>query len=336
MTTTNREVRLKSRPEGVPTADNFEIASVELPETGDGQVLVQNIYMSVDPYMRGRMVDRRSYVPPFQIGEPLTGGCVGKVVQSNHADYAMGDYVASFLSWREYYLSDGRGLQKLDPQLPLSTYLGIAGMPGQTAYWGLLDIGKPQEGETVFVSAAAGAVGSVVCQIAKLKGCTVIGSAGSDEKIAWLKNEIGVDEAFNYKTSGSIARMLRKLAPNGIDIYFENVGGDHLEGALANMNMNGRIPVCGMIAQYNATEPVPGPSNLANIIGMRLLLKGFIVSDYDARSAEFYADMGKWLASGQLKYQETILDGIENAPAAFIGLFSGENKGKMLVKLSDE
>jgi NADPH-dependent curcumin reductase CurA len=207
-------------------------------------------------------------------------------------------------------------------------------MPGQTAYWGLLDIGKPQAGETVFVSAAAGAVGSIVCQIAKLKGCTVIGSAGSAEKVAWLKDSLGVDAAFNYKTVKSVGSALRELAPQGIDIYFENVGGDHLEGALANMRVNGRIPVCGMISQYNATEAVPGPSNLANIIGNRLLLKGFIVSDYDARSAEFYKEMAAWLAAGQIKYEETIYDGIENAPEAFIGLFTGSNMGKMLVKLS--
>lgn len=334
---TSREIRLKSRPAGTPTPDNFELASVELAAPQGGEVLVQNIYMSVDPYMRGRMRDRRSYVPPFQIGEPLTGGCVGKIVESNNADFAVGDYVLGFLGWREKYISNGSDLTKVDPNLvPLSTYLGVAGMPGQTAYWGLLDIGQPKEGETVFVSAAAGAVGSIVCQIAKLKGCTVIGSAGSAEKVAWLKDEIGVDEAFNYKTSDNLSKTLRGLAPNGIDIYFENVGSEHLQAALANMNMNGRIPVCGMIAQYNATEAPVAPNNLTNIIGMRLLLKGFIVSDYGARSAEFYNDMAGWLASGQIKYHETIYDDIENAPSAFIGLFTGKNLGKMLVKLADE
>ncbi len=310
MPTNNREIRLRRRPTGLPVADDFEMVSTTLPDPVDGQILVQNSYMSVDPYMRGRMVDRRSYVPPFQLGETMTGGCIGRIIQSKHTDFAVGDYVSGMLGWREYYLSDGRGLQKVDPALPLSTYLGIAGMPGKTAYWGLLDIGKPVAGETVFVSAAAGAVGSVVCQIAKLKGCTVIGSAGSDEKIAWLKETIGVDEAFNYKTCGSITKTLRQLAPNGIDIYFENVGGAHLEAALANMNLNGRIPVCGMISQYNSAEPVPGPHNLANIIGLRLLLKGFIVTDYAARSAEFYADMSNWLTAGDLTYQETIVNGI--------------------------
>ena len=334
---TSREVQLKSRPDGTPTADNFQVGTVELAAPQAGEVLVQNIYMSVDPYMRGRMRDRRSYVPPFQIGEPLTGGCVGKIVESNNADFAVGDYVAGFLGWREKYISNGSDLTKVDPNLaPLSTYLGVAGMPGQTAYWGLLDIGKPKAGETVFVSAAAGAVGSVVCQIAKLKGCTVIGSAGSDEKVAWLKDEIGVDEAFNYKTSDNLSKTLRSLAPNGVDIYFENVGSEHLEAALANMNNNGRIPVCGMIAQYNATVAPVAPNNLTNIIGLRLLLKGFIVSDYNAGMAEFYQEMGGWLQSGAIKYHETIHEGIENAPAAFMGLFSGDNMGKMLVKLGDE
>ena len=332
--TTSREIRLKSRPTGMPTADNFELATVSLPAPSEGQVLVKNLYMSVDPYMRGRMVDRKSYVPPFQLGEALTGGCVGEVVQSEHPGYQVGDFVMSFLSWREYYLSNGKGLQKVDPSLaPLSAYLGTAGMPGQTAYWGLLDIGKPVAGETVFVSAAAGAVGSVVCQIAKMKGCTVVGSAGSDAKVAWLKDELGVDAAFNYKKSDNLSKTLRQHAPNRVDIYFENVGGTHLEAALANMNNNGRIPVCGMISQYNATTPSAAPRNLTNIIGLRLLLKGFIVSDYAARMGEFYADMGKWLASGELKLQETVVEGVENAPSAFIGLFTGQNMGKMIVKL---
>ncbi|MFT7584097.1 MAG: NADPH-dependent curcumin reductase CurA, partial [Cellvibrionaceae bacterium] len=271
MSITSREIHLASRPVGLPTRENFTIATVEISDPAPGQLLVKNLYMSVDPYMRGRMIDRKSYTPPFQIGEPMTGGCVGEVIASQNDNFKVGDHVLGFDSWREFYLSSGAGLNKVDGKmLPLSTYLGVAGMPGQTAYWGLLDIGKPQPGETVFVSAAAGAVGSVVCQIAKLKGCTVIGSAGSAAKVAWLKDVIGVDHAFNYKEVESVGKALHKVAPNGIDIYFENVGGDHLEGALANMRMNGRIAVCGMISQYNATEAVPGPSNLGNIIGNRL------------------------------------------------------------------
>lgn len=330
----SREIRLKSRPTGMPTAADFELAEVELPPIEPGQLLVRNSYMSVDPYMRGRMNDVKSYVPPFQIGEALNGGAIGQVVESKHSDYAVGDHVVNFMGWREAFISEGQGLNKVDvSQIPASAYLGVAGMPGQTAYWGLLDIGRPTEGETVFVSAAAGAVGSVVCQIARLKGCTVIGSAGSDTKVAWLQEELDVDAAFNYKNVAKISRTVRALAPQGVDIYFENVGGEHLEAAIANMNRNGRIPVCGMISQYNATTPSAAPRNLTSIIGKRLLLKGFIVSDYAGRAREFYADMSDWLRSGKIQLRETVIEGIDNAPAAFLGLFTGENIGKMIVKL---
>ena len=333
-TTLSREIRLKSRPIGMPTAVNFELAQVELLAPSEGQLLVKNSYMSVDPYMRGRMNDTKSYIPPFQLGEALTGGAIGQVVQSEHPEYKVGEHVLNFMGWREAFLSDGRGLNKVDvTHIPAAAYLGTAGMPGQSAYWGLLDIGKPQEGETVFVSAAAGAVGSVVCQIAKLKGCKVIGSAGSDEKVAWLRDVLGVDAAFNYKSVDKISRIVKELAPQGIDIYFENVGGEHLEAALANMNLNGRIPICGMISQYNATIPASAPRNLSSIIGNRLLLKGFLVGDYAARATEFYADMSQWLAEGQITLKETVVEGIENAPSAFLGLFTGSNMGKMVVKL---
>lgn len=330
----SREVRLKSRPVGLPTAENFEFVTVSVPEPAPGQVMVQNLYMSVDPYMRGRMVDRKSYAAPFQLGETLYGGAVGRVVASSGGRFQVGDYVLSGMGWREYFVSDGRGLTQIDPSVaPIQAFLGAAGMPGQTAYFGLLDIGKPQAGETVFVSAAAGAVGSMVCQIAKIKGCRVVGSAGSPEKVAWLVDELGVDAAFNYKESDSLVRTLASHCPDGIDVYFENVGGAHLEAALSVMNQNGRIPVCGMISGYNASKPEPGPSNLFNIIGKRLLLKGYIVSDYASRSDEFYADLRQWIANDQIKWRETIVEGIENAPEAFIGLFKGENMGKMLVKL---
>lgn len=330
----SREIRLKSRPIGMPSADNFEVSEVELPPIERGQLLVKNSYMSVDPYMRGRMNDVKSYVPPFQIGEALSGGAIGEVVESEHPGYVVGDHVVNFMGWREAFLSNGQGLHKVNvTQIPASAYLGTVGMPGQTAYWGLLDIGRPKAGETVFVSAAAGAVGSVVCQIAKLKGCTVIGSAGSDTKVAWLKEELAVDAAFNYKNVANIDRTIQELAPQGVDIYFENVGGEHLEAALANMNLNGRIPVCGMISQYNATSPAAAPRNLTSIIGNRLLLKGFIVSDYAGRVSEFYADMNNWFGSGQMQLRETIIEGIENAPSAFLGLFAGKNIGKMIVKL---
>ncbi len=308
-----------------------------IPEPSDGQVLVRNIYMTVDPYMRGRMVDRKSYVPPFQLGEPLSGGCIGQVVQSRVGEFQVGDLVLSMLGWREYYVSNGSRLTKIDPgTAPIQAYLGVAGMPGMTAYVGLLDIGQPNEGDTVFVSAASGAVGSVVCQIAKIKGCRVVGSAGSDEKVAWLRREAGIDVAFNYKQVQHLRAELGNHCPGGIDIYFDNVGGEHLQAALARMNLFGRVVLCGMISQYNATEPLPGPSNLGLAIARRLTLKGFLVQDHSDRLPDFHADMAKWIAEGRIKWKETIVEGIENAPRAFIGLFKGENFGKMLVKIGPD
>ncbi len=308
-----------------------------IPEPSDGQVLVRNIYMSVDPYMRGRMVDRKSYVPPFQLGEPLSGGCIGQVVQSRVGEFQVGDLVLSMLGWREYYVSNGSRLTKIDPgTAPIQAYLGVAGMPGMTAYVGLLDIGQPNEGDTVFVSAASGAVGSVVCQIAKIKGCRVVGSAGSDEKVAWLRREAGIDAAFNYKQVQRLGAELGNHCPGGIDIYFDNVGGEHLQAALARMNLFGRVVLCGMISQYNVTEPLPGPSNLGLAIARRLTLKGFLVQDHSDRLPDFHADMAKWIAEGRIKWKETIVEGIENAPRAFIGLFKGENFGKMLVKIGPD
>jgi len=330
----SREIHLKSRPVGMPTAENFELATVTLPAPQAGQVVVRNLYLSVDPYMRGRMVDRKSYTPPFRLGEALTGGCVGQVVQANASPLAVGDYVLGMQGWREYYLSDGKGLTRIDPTLaPLPAFLGIAGMPGLTAYVGLLDIGQAKAGETVFVSAAAGAVGATVCQIAKIKGCTVIGSAGADDKVAWLLNEAGVDAAFNYKKVDDLRAELAKHCPNGIDLYFDNVGGDHLEAALDRMNNYGRLVMCGMIAQYNATEATPAPRNLGLIVGKRLRMQGFIVSDHVDRQTQLFADLREWIASGKLTWQETIYQGIEKTPQAFLSLFTGQNFGKMLVKV---
>ena len=244
----SREIRLKNRPVGLPRESDFELATVPTPTPGAGEVLVRNLYMSVDPYMRGRMLDQPSYVQPFQVGQPLDGGCVGQVVQSQGGKLQVGDYVLGRKGWREYYVSDGAELTKIDPNLaPVQTYLGTLGMPGLTAYVGLLDIGRPKAGETVFVSAAAGAVGTVVCQIAKLQGCRVVGSAGAPDKVAWLREVAGVDAAFNYKDVGSLTAELGKHCPNGIDVYFENVGGAHLEAALDHMNSFGRIALCGMI-----------------------------------------------------------------------------------------
>jgi NADPH-dependent curcumin reductase CurA len=335
-TRVSREIRLKNRPVGLPSEGDFELTETTLPQVGEGQVLVQNIYMSVDPYMRGRMYDRKSYAPPFQLNQPLDGGCVGRVVESNNGKFQVDDIVLGMSGWREYFVSDGTGIFKIHPKVaPIQAYLGTIGMPGRTAYYGLLEIGKPKERESVFVSAAAGAVGSIVCQIAKLKGCRVIGSAGSDAKVSWLLEEAGVDAAFNYKKTDNIIAEVGKKCPQGIDVYYENVGGIHLEAALEHMNKFGRIVMCGMIAMYNATKPVAGPSNLAYMIGKQLTMQGFIVSDHNEILKRFYADMGKWIADGKIKWKETIVEGLENAPRAFIGLFDGENIGKMIVKVGD-
>ena len=331
--TVSREIRLQRRPVGLPCESDFEVATVPRPTPGAGEVLVRNLYMSVDPYMRGRMLDQPSYVQPFQVGQPLDGGCVGQVVQSQGGKFQVGDHVLGRKGWREYYVSDGADLTRIDANLaPVQTYLGTLGMPGLTAYVGLLDIGRPQAGETVFVSAAAGAVGTVACQIAKLQGCRVVGSAGTPDKVAWLREVAGIDAAFNYKDVESLTAALAQHCPNGIDVYFENVGGTHLEAALEHMNSFGRIALCGMISSYNETTPSSGPHNLRLAVRKRLTLQGFIVSDHLARQAQFYNDMSVWIAAGKIKWQETIVAGIENAPRAFIGLFKGENVGKMLVR----
>jgi NADPH-dependent curcumin reductase CurA len=333
MPTTSREIRLKSRPVGLPTPDNFEQGTATLADPGPGQVLVRNLWMTVDPYMRGRMYDRESYVPPFQIGEPLQGGAVGRVEISNDPTLKPGDLVESFFGWREAYVAPAGAVQKLPASnAPPQAYLGVLGMPGLTAYAGLLTIGEPKPGETVFVSGAAGAVGSVVAQIAKIKGCTVVASAGSDDKVAWLKSR-GVDQAINYKTCGNLLEAVRAAAPKGIDIYFDNVGGDHLEVALELARPFARFAECGMIAQYNDTTPRPGPRNLIYVVGKSLKIQGFIVSNYTHLRPQFLADMTQWIADGKLAWEETVEHGVENAPKAFLNLFSGANTGKMLVKL---
>ena len=334
----NREIRLKKRPVGMPTLADFELVETPVPAPAAGQVLVRNCYMSVDPYMRGRMVDRESYAPPFQIGETLSGAAVGQVTASNGNDkFKAGDYVTNSSGWREWFVTSGGDLRKLDPALaPIQSYLGTFGMPGLTAYAGLLKVGELKEGERVFVSAASGAVGAIVCQIAKNKGCHVVGSAGSDEKCDWLVKEARCDKAINYKKCGKLDAAVRAAFPQGIDVYFENVGGAHLDAALANMRPKGRIAVCGMIAQYNATELPPGPSNIIAVIPLRLTIKGFLVGDYANLMPDFLREMGAWAKAGKLKWKETIVDGIENAPKAFIGLFTGDNMGKMLVRVGPD
>ncbi|MEZ6023157.1 MAG: NADP-dependent oxidoreductase [Hyphomonadaceae bacterium] len=332
MTTKAREIRLKSRPVGLPEAANFEVATVDLPEPGANEVLVRNNWMSVDPYMRGRMYDRPSYVPPFQLGEVLQGGAIGTVVKSNHPDFAPGDLVESMLGWREAYVALGAALTKL-PQtgVPPQAYLGVLGMPGMTAYTSFHRIGDPKAGDVVFVSGAAGAVGATVCQIAKIRDCTVVASAGSDEKLAWLKS-VGVDAGVNYK-KGNLLDNVRAAAPKGIDIYFDNVGGDHLEVALEVARPFARFIECGMISIYNDTEPKPGPRNMTYIVGKRIKMQGFIVMDFIDMRQQFLTDMTQWVKEGKIKWQETVENGVENAPKAFLNLFAGANTGKMLVKL---
>ncbi len=330
----NREVVLQSRPVGMPTAANFAIRESVLPELENNQLLIRNQYMSVDPYMRGRMRDLKTYAAPFGEGEVMTGGAVGKVVASNHPQFQVEDEVLHQNGWREYHISSGIGLSKIDTSIaPIQAFLGIAGMPGQTAYFGLLRIGEPKPHETVFVSAASGAVGGLVCQIAKIQGCYVVGSVGSDTKAQWLLEEAGVDDVINYRKETDLQQAVKAKCPKGVDVYFENVGGAHLEAALSNMNMWGRIPLCGMISHYNDKTPSPGPRNLMIAVGKRIKLQGFIVSDFAEEVDVFYTDLQQWLQEGHIKWHETVFQGIEQAPEAFIGLFTGANHGKMLVQL---
>ncbi|MFH9246745.1 NADP-dependent oxidoreductase [Streptomyces lydicus] len=332
--TTSREWHLTARPHGWPTPADFALREAAVPEIGEGQVLVRNKHFSVDPYMRGRMNDVKSYVPPFQLDEPMDGGAVGEVIASRADSVAVGDHVLHGLGWREYAVVDAKRVAKADPSLaPLTAYLGVLGMPGLTAYAGLLEVASFKEGDTVFVSGAAGAVGSEVGQIAKLKGASrVIGSAGSDEKVKLLVEEYGFDAAFNYK-NGDVTQQLKDAAPDGIDVYFDNVGGDHLEAAISSLKVHGRVAICGMISMYNATEPSPAPRNLAMVIGKRLRLQGLLVSDHAHLQSQFVEEVSAWVRSGELKYSETKVPGIENGVEAFLGLLRGENTGKMIVSL---
>jgi hypothetical protein len=326
-----RAWHLMSRPQGLPTLDNFELRNVELSPLGDGQVRIRNLWLSVDPYMRGRMNDVKSYVPPFQLGEPMDGGAIGEVIESKADGFVPGDLVQHMAGWRDEAVLPARTAQKL-PELgaPPERFLGVLGVTGATAYFGLLDAASAKGGDVVFVSAAAGAVGSVVVQIAKAKGMTVIGSAGGPEKCEFVRS-LGADQVIDYK-AGPILKGLAAAAPEGIDVYFDNVGGDHLDAAFAVARNNARFAICGMIEGYNAREPMSFRF-VQRIIAARLALKGFIVFDYFPRMAEFYRDMGPWLASGAVKSRETIVEGLEAAPDAFLGLFKGENTGKMLVRL---
>jgi hypothetical protein len=337
-TLTSTEWSLASRPVGLPKLSDFQKKTVEIAEPAAGQIQVQNSWMSVDPYMRGRMYDRESYVPPFAIGETMTGGAVGRVTASNHPDYQVGDLVQSMNGWRTAWVGEPASamamkLPKTD--LPDSAFLGIAGMPGLTAYAGILRVAELKEGDTVFVSGAAGAVGSTVVQIAKIKNCTVIGSAGGPDKCAFVKS-LGADHVIDYKEAkgfDGLVAALRKAAPKGIDVYFDNVGGDHLTAAIEVARPMARFAECGMIAQYNETGTPVGPHNIIQVVGKQLKIQGFIVSTHADMQPAFIADMAKWIAAGQMQFQETVMEGIDKAPDAFLGLFSGANTGKMLVKL---
>ena len=329
-----RQIILASRPSGWPVEDNFALTEEDRPDLAEGQVRVRNLFMSVDPYMRGRMNDVKSYVPPFRLGEPLEGGAIGTVTESRSPDLAQGDLVLHMLGWRDEAVLPARQARKVAVAKGLSpsAYLGVLGMPTLTAYVGVLDIAQMRPGDTVFVSGAAGAVGSMAGQIARLKGAgRVIGSAGTEEKVSWLR-EIGFDAAFNYR-AGSVLEQLREAAPDGIDVYFDNVGADHLDAALVMLNNHGRVAMCGAIAHYNATEPPAGPSNLGLVVTKRLTLRGFIIVDHQNRTPDMVADVSAWLRDGKLVHAETIVDGLDHAPGAFIDLLRGANTGKMLVRL---
>lgn len=337
-----KAIYLKAYPQGLPSEDLFEERDFEAPAPNDGEVQFRAVWMSVDPYMRGRMrPDIVSYIPPFSLSEPLDGGVVGEVIESKHEKVKAGDYVVGFQGgWREYATVSGDGLTKVDPNIaPLSAYLGVLGMPGFTAWAGLNEILKPKAGETVFVSGAAGAVGSLVCQLAKLKGARVVASAGSKEKCDWLVKEGGADVALNYKdykNAAELTKALSKAAPKGVDCYFENVGGMHLEAALNCIAFGGRIALCGMISMYNNTQLEPGPSNIVNMIGRGVMAQGFIVSNYMPLAPQFAMEVAPLLAQGKIKFRESVYEGLDKAPEAFLGLFKGENFGKAVVRVGPD
>jgi NADPH-dependent curcumin reductase CurA len=336
----NRQILLASRPTGEPTSDNFKLVESNIPSPGHGQMLLRTIYLSLDPYMRGRMNAGKSYAQPVEVGEVMEGRAVGEVAESKLTGYEAGDLLFAPIGWQEYAVSDGTGVRKLDPSLrPISYALGVLGMPGLTAYTGLLNIGQPKSGETLVVAAASGAVGSVVGQIGKIKGCRVVGVAGGAEKCGYVKKELGFDECLDHRQP-NLAEQLKTACPSGVDIYFENVGGKVLDAVLPMLNDFARIPVCGLIAHYNATELPPGPDRVPllmhSILTKRLLFRGFIVSDFALQFPQFLADMVPWLKAGKIKYREDITDGLENAPHELIGLLRGENFGKKIIRVGAE
>jgi NADPH-dependent curcumin reductase CurA len=318
----------------MPKESDFRLVEAPLPALAQGQLLLRTMFLSVDPYMRGRMTGIRTYADPVDIGQVMVGGTVGKVIQSMNPQFRLGDVVVGYWGWQEFAISDGRGLQKLDTSIaPPSTALGVLGMPGMTAYFGFLDICRPQPGETVVVSGAAGAVGSLVGQIAKIKGCRAVGIAGGDDKVAWLTRELGLDAAFNYKTTQDYFAKLKELCPNGIDCYFDNVGGAITDAVLPLLNVRARISICGQISQYNAAKPEPGIRPYVFLLTKQARAEGFIISQFMDRFPEGIAQMAQWLREGRLKHRETVIEGFENMPRALIGVLSGENTGKMIVAI---
>ena len=332
----SRQILLAARPTGTPKPSDFRMVDLEVPDPGPGEILVRNIYMSVDPYMRGRMNEKQTYATAWQVGQPADGRAVGEVMASQNPRFPRGAVVVSNLGFREHFVSNGEGVLVVDRSLaPLSAFLGVLGVPGFTGWYGLKEIGKPKTGETLVVSGAAGATGSLVVQAGKILGCRVVGTAGTDEKCAWLTKKLGVDAAINYKKV-DLERALREACPKGVDVYFENVGGAVLDAVLGLVNPFARIALCGMISQYNLEKPEPGPGNIRNMVGNRVLMQGFIISDHMRRYPEFLTEVGGWIKTGRIVYQETVVEGLDRAVGAFLGLFAGENTGKMVVKLAAE
>jgi len=330
----NKTILLEKRPVGKPLLSDFKLVSIDVEEIVDGELLLKTTYVSVDPYLRGRMSDAKSYVPPFELHKPMTSGIVAEVLESKNSNFKKGDFVVGMLAWKEFQKSNGEGLLKVDAaKAPLSAYLGILGLTGLTAYLGLTEIGKPKNGETLVVSGAAGAVGSVVGQIGKILGCRVIGIAGADEKVAMLKSDFGFDEAINYKTTKNMAAAIKKAAPNGVDVYFDNVGGPISDAVLFNINQFARMIICGAISIYNNTELPKSVSVHPFLIKNSALMQGFIVFNYEAKYPEAIQQLSKWLSEGKLTYKETIVEGFENIPQTFLDLFEGKNSGKMLIKI---
>jgi len=337
MTPINRQIQLAARPTGFPRETDFQRIERPVPEPAEGQILVESIYLSVDPYMRGRMNDVPSYADPVGLGQVMVGECVGRVIQSRHARFPEGTYVCGMFGWQEYAISDASGVRKLDPDLaPISTALHVLGMPGLTAHFGLAEVCRPKPGQTVVVSAAAGAVGSTVGQLAKLTGCRAVGITGSDEKTDWITGALGFDAALNYKTSDHYQEDLARLCPRGIDAYFDNVGGPITDAVFPLLNVGARVAICGQISQYNVEKPQQGPRLLWHLIVKRATVQGFLVLDFAGQFRAALRQLGQWYQAGKLHYRERIVDGIENAPRAFLEMMQGANVGKQLVRLRDE